>query len=87
MGPSSGGTRSGSGITDIGRDFTVKIDATGLKPGQAYSFQFTANGVTSPTGLTRTLPKGSTKDVVLAVASCSLYPAGYFNAYGAIAAL
>jgi alkaline phosphatase D len=38
-------------------------------------------------GRTRTLPKGPVKDVVLAVASCTLYPNGYFNAYGAIAAL
>ena len=87
VGSASGEVRSGSGVTDTTRDFTVKVDVTGLRAGQAYSFQFTANGVTSPTGLTRTLPKGSTKDVVLAVASCSLYPAGYFNAYGAIAAL
>ena len=87
MGSASGGARSGSGVTDMTRDFTVKVDATGLKPGQPYSFQFTANGAVSPTGLTRTLPKKSAKDVVLAVASCALYPAGYFNAYGAIAAL
>lgn len=46
-----------------------------------------ANGVTSPIGRTATLPKGPTKDAVLAVASCSLYPNGYFNAYGAIAKL
>ena len=38
-------------------------------------------------GRTATLPKGPTKDVVLAVASCSLYPNGYFNAYEAIAKL
>ena len=87
VGPASGVARSGSGVTDITRDFTVKVDATGLKPGQPYSFQFTANGAVSPTGLTRTLPIKSAKDVVLAVASCALYPAGYFNAYGAIAAL
>jgi alkaline phosphatase D len=43
--------------------------------------------VTSPVGRTRTLPAGPTEDVVLAVASCSLYPNGYFNAYGEIAKL
>jgi hypothetical protein len=41
----------------------------------------------SPVGRTKTLPKGATKDVVLAVVSCSLYPNGYFNAYDAIAKL
>jgi len=70
-------------------DWTVKhdLDGAGLKPGTAYWYRFKANGVTSPVGRTRTLPQGPTKDVVLAVVSCSLYPNGYFNAYDAIAKL
>jgi len=70
-------------------DWTVKhdLDGAGLKPGTEYWYRFKANGVTSPTGRTKTLPKGATKDVVLAVVSCSLYPNGYFNAYDAIARL
>lgn len=71
------------------RDWTVKhdLDGQGLKPGTDYWYRFKANGVTSPVGRTRTLPAGAIKDVVLAVASCSLYPNGYFNAYDAIAKL
>lgn len=71
------------------RDWTVKhdLDGQGLKPGTDYWYRFTANGVTSPVGRTRTLPVGAIKDVVLAVASCSLYSNGYFNAYDAIAKL
>jgi alkaline phosphatase D len=71
------------------RDWTVKhdLDGDGLKPGTEYWYRFKANGVTSPVGRTKTLPKGATKDVVLAVVSCSLYPNGYFNAYDAIAKL
>lgn len=71
------------------RDWTVKhdLDGQGLKPGTEYWYRFKANGVTSPVGRTRTLPAGAIKDVVLAVASCSLYPNGYFNAYDAIAKL
>ncbi len=69
------------------RDFTVKVDVTGLKPGKDYWFAFTVGEVTSPVGRTRTLPVGPSKDVVLAVVSCSLYPAGYFNAYDAVARL
>lgn len=71
------------------RDWTLKhdLDGQGLKPGTDYWYRFTANGVTSPVGRTRTLPVGATKDVVLAVASCSLYSNGYFNAYDAIAKL
>lgn len=83
----AGGAKSGHGVTGPERDYTVKVDVDGLAPGRAYTFAFESGGVTSPVGRTRTLPAGKVKDVVLAVASCTLYPNGYFNAYGAIAAL
>ncbi len=83
----AGGAKSGSGVTGPGRDYTIKVDATGLDAGRAYTFEFEVAGVKSPMGRTRTLPAGPTKDVVLAVASCSLFPNGYFNAYRAIADL
>jgi alkaline phosphatase D len=83
----AGGAKKGSGVTGPDRDYTVKVDVGGLDPGRNYTFEFQAKGVTSPTGRTRTLPDGPTKDVVLAVASCTLFPNGYFNAYGAIADL
>jgi alkaline phosphatase D len=82
-----GGAKRGQGITGADRDYTVKVDVSGLDPARAYSFQFEAGGVKSPVGRTRTLPVGPTKDAVLAVCTCALYPNGYFNAYGAIAAL
>lgn len=69
------------------RDFTVKVDVTNLKPGKDYWFRFTAGDASSPTGRSRTLPAGGARDVVLAVVSCSLFPAGYFNAYDAVAKL
>jgi alkaline phosphatase D len=77
----------GQAVADPARDHTVKIDVGGLKPGADYHYRFICQGVTSPVGRGRTLPVGAVKDVVLAVASCSLYPAGYFNAYQAIAKL
>lgn len=77
----------GQASADAARDHTIKVDVTGLKPGQAYFYRFVCQGVTSPVGRTRTLPVGAVKDVVMAVASCSLYPAGFFNAYAAIARL
>lgn len=83
----AGGARRGTGVTGPARDYTVKVDVTGLDAGRAYTFQFESGGVTSPMGRTRTLPGGGTSDVVLAVASCSLFPNGYFNAYQAIADL
>ncbi|HEY8618173.1 alkaline phosphatase D family protein [Phenylobacterium sp.] len=81
------GDRSGEGVTGPERDHTVKVDVTGLQPGQEYRFTFEAGGVRSPEGRTKTLPAGATRDVVLAVASCTLFPNGYFNAYRAIADL
>jgi len=63
------------------KDFTVKVDATGLQPATAYHFRFSAYAARSATARTRTLPTGSVAQVKLAVFSCANYPAGYFNAY------
>ena len=82
-----GGGKMGQGVTGADRDFTVKVDVVGLDPGRAYVFQFESGGAKSPLGRTRTLPDGPTKDAVIAFATCALYPNGYFNSYGAIAAL
>jgi alkaline phosphatase D len=79
--------RAGRELAGPERDFTVKVDVLRLEPGTDYFYRFDFGGVVSPTGRLRTLPAGKTKDVVLAVATCALYPRGYFNAYGAIAAL
>lgn len=83
----AGGAKRGQGVARADRDYTVKVDVGGLDPGRSYTFEFEAAGEKSPMGRTRTLPTGPTKDVVLAVASCTLFPNGLFNAYGAIAAL
>jgi len=65
-------------------DFTVKIDAFGLKPDHTYFYQFYALGEASPIGRTRTLPR-ETDNVRLGVASCSNLPAGFFGAYALLA--
>ena len=36
------------------RDFTVKVDAAGLRPGRTYYYAFDAGGQRSPVGRTRT---------------------------------
>ncbi len=82
-----GGGKRGEGVTGADRDWTVKVDVTNLDPGRAYTFQFECGGAVSPVGHTHTLPDGPTKDAVLVACTCALYPNGYFNAYGAIAAL
>jgi alkaline phosphatase D len=66
------------------RDWTVKADVNGLKPGTEYAYRFKFGTAVSPVGRGKTLPEKA-DEVVLAVASCALYVYGHFNAYGAIA--
>ena len=68
--------------TTAERDYTVKVDFTGLKAGIPYYYRFRSDGVTSPVGRTKTLPQGDVSSVKLAVFSCANYAAGYFNVYG-----
>lgn len=72
---------SGVVTTDAARDYTVKVDATGLQPDTRYFYRFVAHGLSSSIGRTRTLPKGEVAAFRIGVASCSNYPQGYFNAY------
>tara|TARA_B110000503_G_scaffold14671_1_gene20054 strand:+ start:3418 stop:5271 length:1854 start_codon:yes stop_codon:yes gene_type:complete len=67
-------------------DYTVKVDADGLQPGQGYFYRFMSNEVSSVVGQTRTLPVGKVERYRIGVASCSNYPQGYFNAYKHMAA-
>ncbi len=71
--------------TDASRDYTVKVIVDDLKPGQEYFYRFDVDGIRSPAGQTKTLPVGHVDRLVLAVATCSNYPFGYFNAYEVIA--
>ena len=66
-------------------DHTVKVPVDRLQPGARYHYRFRAAGVTSPTGKTRTLPHGRLDRLGIALASCSNFSFGYFNAYDAIA--
>ena len=79
--------RRGSMTTGTERDHTVKVDATGLKPGTRYAYRFRSGGSVSPTGWTKTAPAaGSTPSRLrLGVVSCSNWEAGYFAAYRGLA--
>lgn len=77
--------RSGQVIARAERDYTVKLDVTGLAPDTPYYFGFSSHGERSVTGRTRTLPRERVDRVRLAVTSCANYPQGYFNAYRGIA--
>ena len=71
----------GSTNTDASKDYTVKVDATGLKPGTNYFYRFKHGSTTSAIGRTRTLPTGSVAQVKLGVFSCANFPAGFFQVY------
>lgn len=73
--------RRGTAFARAVADWTVKVDAVGLPPGQVLHYRFHALGRASTTGRTKTLPVSPLAQVRLAVFSCSNYPAGYFHAY------
>lgn len=72
---------SGVFTTDADRDFTVKVDATGLQPNNWYYYRFEYDGDYSLVGRTRTAPSGPVDSVRFAVVSCADYSEGYFHAY------
>lgn len=76
----AGGTK-----TNPARDYTVKVDAIGLKPNTTYYYRFSTEGGESPIGRTKTLPVGPTDRLRMAVVSCSNLGFGYFNVYRRIA--
>ncbi len=78
--------QSGLLMTDESSAYTVKIELKGLKPGTTYFYRFNHEGHWSAIGRTKTAPQGDVGQVTFAVASCSDYTMGYFNAYGHIAA-
>jgi len=72
---------TGSVTASESTGYTAKVDATGLTAGSEYYFRFVRDQWISPVGFTRTLPASSATSVKFAVFSCTLYSAGYFNAY------
>lgn len=75
----------GSARTGAELDFTVKLDVRELAPATTYYFQFSAFGVRSAVGRTRTLPRVAAERARIGVVCCANYPAGFFNAYRLVA--
>ncbi len=67
------------------RDYTVKADVTGLRPGAPYFYGFRAGDAASTIGKTRTLPRDGAEVARIAVVSCSSFSHGFFNAYESLA--
>ena len=80
--------KSGKVVAMASADNTAKVDVTGLSPATEYWYWFRSeDGKTTPKGRFRTLPVGKTDKLVIALATCQLYPGGFFNAYEDMAGL
>ncbi len=73
--------QSGDMETNADRDWTIKIDVTGLSENSWYYYRFYYNGDYSLIGRTRTAPSGAVDSLRFAVASCSDYMEGFFHGY------
>jgi alkaline phosphatase D len=81
----SGVVTSGTQNTNADRDWTVKVDVTGLKPATTYYYRFEAFGRESIVGRTRTAPDTAVSSLRLAVLSCSSYWSSYWSGLSHIA--
>jgi alkaline phosphatase D len=77
--------KSGRIKTNEKRDYSVKVEVKKLEAGRRYFYRFNYQGTYSEPGKTRTLPEGKLDKLGIAIASCSNYPFGHFNAYEAMA--
>ena len=78
----------GTATTGPGRDYTVKVDVSGLDGGTTYYYGFAHGGRRSLTGRTKTAPAGALDAddrLRFGVVSCSNWQAGYFTAYAGLA--
>ncbi len=76
---------SGRVDTDAGRDYTVKVDVSGLQPGQTYYYRFRLGDQVSPVGRTRAAPAGAVEHLRLGFVTCGDYARGLFNVYRRVA--
>ena len=72
---------SGSAFTNAEKDWTFKVDVTGLAADGCYYYDFYALNKYSIIARTFTAPVGDVDSLRFAVVSCSNYEHGYFNAY------
>jgi alkaline phosphatase D len=68
-------------VASADRDFTVKVDVTGLDSGTTYYYRFFALGRESVVGRTKTASSGALERLRIGVCSCSSLAHGYFHAY------
>lgn len=80
--------QAGAVQTSPARDYTVKVDVTGLAEARDYYYVFSvftdAGVIASPSGRTRTLAASGMRPLRAAFVSCANYPFGQFNVYDAL---
>lgn len=76
--------QSGVANTDSSKDYTIKIDVTGLQAGTTYYYIFNYQGKYSLIGRMRTASTNANQ-LRFAVVSCNNYEAGFFNGFRKIA--
>lgn len=79
--------RTGTETAGPALGHSVHVELSGLEPQREYFFRFRCGSYLSPVGRTFTAPPAGSSggSLLMAVASCSNYPAGYFTAYRRIA--
>ncbi len=77
--------QSGRYMADATKDWTVKVDVTGLESGSWFYYRFRYGDMTSVVGKTRTLPEGRSDKARFAIVSCANLQEGFFNVYDHIA--
>jgi alkaline phosphatase D len=73
--------RRGTASTSAARDYTIKVDVDGLPANTQLFYRFKSGAAMTSVGRTRTLPRGRSANLRLALFSCANLPFGYFNAY------
>jgi len=76
--------KTGTATTDNSKDYTIKVDVTGLNAATTYYYVFKYNGFYSLTGRMKTTTNDATH-LRFAVVSCNNYEAGFFNGFKKIA--
>ncbi|WP_239540778.1 alkaline phosphatase D family protein [Spongiivirga citrea] len=77
--------KTGTVITNSDKDYTVKVDVTGLNPKTTYYYYFSALDKNSIIGRTRTSPASKANYLRFGVVAAANYQSGYFNAYSQLA--
>lgn len=77
--------KKGTFTTGATRDYTVKVDVTGLSAATTHYYQFSALGETSRIARTKTAASSSVDRLRFGVVSCASFAHGYFHGYSDLA--